>query len=67
MALVKRVIETTGLPLMVGAWSQAIFLLLALPPTIIVAWLSQKWIEQRLCGWLRALVRNQPRTVNLPT
>jgi peptidoglycan/LPS O-acetylase OafA/YrhL len=68
MALVKHVIETSGLPLTLGVWSQAAFLLLALPPTIVVAWISQKWIEQGLCGWLRRLARNQGRrAVDLPT
>ncbi len=67
MALVKRVMQTSGLPITLGVWSQAAFLLLALPPTIVVAWISQKWIEQGLCGYLRALVRNQGRAVDVPT
>jgi peptidoglycan/LPS O-acetylase OafA/YrhL len=67
MALVKHVIHMSGLPGTLGAWSQLAFLLLALPPTIVVAWLSQKWIEQRLCGWLRGLVRHHGRRVEQPT
>jgi peptidoglycan/LPS O-acetylase OafA/YrhL len=67
MALVKRVMQTSGLPITLGVWSQAAFLLLALPPTIVVAWISQKWIEQGLCGYLRALVRNQGRAIDVPT
>ena len=67
MAIVKHVIQTPGLPLTLGAWSQVAFLFLALPPTIVVAWLSQNWIEQDLCGWLRRVSRHQGRAVELPT
>ena len=67
MAVVKRVLQTSGLPSAVGIWSQAVFLLLALPPTIVVAWVSQKWIEQGLSGWLRTFARNPRHTVDAST
>lgn len=67
MAVVKRIIETSGLPSILGVWSQLSFFVLAFPLTIFVAWMSQKLIEQGVCGWLRSLARSPAHAVNQPT
>ena len=52
-AVVKHGMIMLGLVPILGAWSQAAFLILALPPTLLVAWISQRVLERGVSGWLR--------------
>jgi len=58
MATVKAVMEKIGAPALLGPWSQLAFGALSLPPTLIVAHVSQRWLELALTRWLR---RHGPR------
>lgn len=58
MATVKAVMERTGAPGALGAWSQVAFGAISLPPALIAAHLSQQWLELALTRWLR---RRGPR------
>ena len=43
-----------------GNGAQGLLLLLALPPTLATAHLSECFLERRLAVWLRARLRHQP-------
>jgi peptidoglycan/LPS O-acetylase OafA/YrhL len=53
MAIVKSGMVRTGLPELLGPWSQLAFFALSLPPTLIVSHWSQRWIEDRFTRRLR--------------
>lgn len=53
MALVKRGLDATDLWTMAGSLSQPLFFLIALPPTLFVSHLSQRYLEISATNWLR--------------
>ena len=58
MAVVKAAMLKAGAPALLGSWSQTVFGLASLPGALIVASLSQRWLEFGLTRWLR---RHGPR------
>lgn len=54
MAVVKRIMGELGLVDLAGQFSQPLFFLIALPPTLIVSALSQRYLEVGVTNWLRA-------------
>ena len=53
MSMVKHAMYATHLTTRLGASSQAGFLVLVIPPSLALAWLSQKTLERRVTPWLR--------------
>lgn len=58
MATVKAVMEKMDVPAALGPWSQLAFGALSLPPALVAAHVSQRWLEVGLTRWLR---RHGPR------
>jgi peptidoglycan/LPS O-acetylase OafA/YrhL len=54
MAVVKKSLYLSGAVAAVGPWSQLLFLLVALPPTLVVSRLSQIYLEGHATRWVRA-------------
>lgn len=61
LAAVKRGPVTSTLVHNVGAGGQLLLLMLALPSTLLVAFVSQQLIEKRFTRWLRGLVESRPK------
>ncbi len=53
MAIVKYAMKFLDIPNYLGEWSQLVFFILALPPTLIVSYLSKKFIEDKFTNALR--------------
>lgn len=68
MALVKAAMLKGGVAAAVGVWSQLVFALLALPPTLVVSHLSQIYIESKFSTWLHRKTSGNaatpPKTAN---
>lgn len=54
MAIVKHAMYASGLADSSGVWAQPLFFVLALPPTLIVSFISQRVVEVGATNWLRA-------------
>ena len=53
LGIVKVLMKAAGIPDLVGEWSQVVFFCLATPPSLVVAWLSQVFLERRVTTALR--------------
>jgi peptidoglycan/LPS O-acetylase OafA/YrhL len=53
MAVIKKAMYMSGVATIAGPWSQLLFLLLALPPTLMVSRLSQIWLEGHATRFIR--------------
>jgi peptidoglycan/LPS O-acetylase OafA/YrhL len=53
MSIVKHFMYVTHIVDRAGPFSQAAFFALALPPSLILAWISQITLEKRVTTWLR--------------
>jgi exopolysaccharide production protein ExoZ len=53
MAFVKLGLYKSGVVALAGNWSMPIFFALALPPSLALAWASQRVLEVRVTNWLR--------------
>lgn len=53
MAVVKHAMYVVHLPDHLGSWAQVAFLALSLPPSLALAWVSQRMLEKRVTVWLR--------------
>lgn len=53
LGVVKFAMTKLGLTAMAGDGAQLLFLILALPPSLMLGHLSQLWLEQRATAWLR--------------
>ncbi|MBB5685760.1 acyltransferase family protein [Sphingobium boeckii] len=60
MAIVKLAMHKSGLVEMIGPWSQIVFFILALGPSLVVSHVSQIVLEQRVTRWLRKLGHKRP-------
>lgn len=72
MSGVKTAMVRLGLPGMAGDASQVLLFALALPPSLLVADLSERWLERRTAVWLRARLhhpapRQPPARAALPS
>lgn len=56
MGIIKGGMYRVHLPDALGPWSQLTFLALSFPATLLVSWLSYRWIEGRLTRWIRDFV-----------
>lgn len=66
MGVVKAGIYKLHLDAIAGSSSQLLFFCLALPPALVVAWLSQRWIEVKLTAKLRAWLERTPQREHAP-
>ena len=53
LGVVKQAMSSTGIVTGSGEWAQIVLFLLALPPTLIVSALSQRYLEIGVTNWLR--------------
>lgn len=53
MAAVKKGMYVLDMPQQVGEWSQIVFFLLAVVPTLAVSRVSQHYLEHRMTNWIR--------------
>ena len=53
LAIIKAAMREVGLPGMLGDWSQLVFFCIAAPISLLLAHLSQVWLERRLTERLR--------------
>lgn len=65
MAIIKKGMYVSGLVEAVGPLSQLLFLLLALPPTLVISRLSQVYLEGHATRWMRGYA-NRKMTVAGP-
>jgi peptidoglycan/LPS O-acetylase OafA/YrhL len=65
MAIIKKGMYVSGLVETVGPLSQLLFLLLALPPTLVISRLSQVYLESHATRWMRGYA-NRKMTVAGP-
>ena len=63
MAIVKYGMRLFPIPAYAGEWSQVIFFAMSLPPTILVSYLSQKYIEDNFTNMLRHRAKISPHKV----
>lgn len=72
LGVVKRAMSSTGIVTGSGEWAQIVLFLLALPPTLIVSALSQRYLEIGATNWLRRRLiprkdGNHARTIGADT
>ncbi len=65
MSIVKHAMYVAHLPAKLGPLSQLVFLVLILPPSLGLAWISQLVLEKRLTRWLRRRLEPSRRGQNL--
>src|SRR6202012_3266803 len=53
MSMVKHAMYVTHVVDRAGPWAQAAFFVLALPPSLLLAWISQITLEKHVTTWLR--------------
>lgn len=53
MAIIKKAMYMSGVVALAGSWSQLLFLVLALPPALVVSRLSQIYLEGHVTRYLR--------------
>ena len=53
MSMIKHGMYAAGLPHRLGPASQITFFALSLSPSMLVAWISQRFLEKRVTVWLR--------------
>lgn len=53
MAVIKKAMYLSGVVVLAGPWSQLLFLVLALPPTLLVSRLSQIYLEGHATRYIR--------------
>lgn len=53
MAIAKKLFYMLGAPEMLGPWSQLVFFIVVLPPTLVVSYFSQRVLELGVTNWLR--------------
>ncbi|MHB8285708.1 MAG: acyltransferase family protein [Caulobacteraceae bacterium] len=53
MSMIKHLMYKLSLPAHLGASSQLAFLVFSLPPSLLLAWGSQRILEKRVTTWLR--------------
>lgn len=63
MAVIKATMLRAGLAQFAWPWSQVLFLLLALPPSLVVSDLSQRVLERALGRWLRRRAHHRTAAV----
>ncbi|WP_082675587.1 acyltransferase family protein [Aureimonas ureilytica] len=66
MALVKAGLKGTGLLAIAGSLSQLLLFLAALPPSIVVAHASQRWLERDLTHFIRRKLRREAQVSARP-
>ena len=66
MAVVKAGLKATGLFTVAGTLSQLLLFLVALPPSIVVAHASQRWLERDLTHFIRSKLRREAQAPALP-
>ena len=60
MSGVKTILLRAGTLQASGAWAQTLFLLAALPPSLMVSHVSQRVLERRFAVWLRRRLHHTP-------
>lgn len=53
LGTVKDIMRKLGLPELLGGWAQPVFLLIVLPPCLIIAAASARLLERKVTGFLR--------------
>jgi hypothetical protein len=67
MALAKRLLLTINIADHAGPFSQLAFFCLALPPTLVIAALSQNYLERRSGKFLHTQLQKYPALIGLPS
>ena len=60
MSILKQGMLRSGLAVAAGPAAQLLFLVLALPPSILVAWASQRALERGAGAWMRRRLHHRP-------
>ena len=55
MAVAKNFLVATGAAELAGEAAQLVFFVIALPPSLVLAFLSQRWLEKELTAFLRTI------------
>ncbi len=63
MSIIKQEMQRSGLVGVVGPASQIVFLVLSLPPSLVIGWLSQRILERTVGNWLRRRVHHRASLV----
>jgi len=63
MSFIKQEMLNSGLVEIAGRTSQLLFFVFSLPPSLIVAWFSQRILERKVGGWLRRKLRHRASLV----
>ncbi|MHB8286337.1 MAG: acyltransferase family protein, partial [Caulobacteraceae bacterium] len=68
MSIIKHFMYRLSLPAHLGGASQLVFLILSFPPSLALAWASQRVLEKRVTLWLRRQLEHRlaPRDIHAP-
>ncbi len=64
MSIIKQSMLRSGLVAVAGPTSQMLFLVLSLPPAILIGWVSQRLLERGVGAWLRRRLHHRASLVS---
>jgi peptidoglycan/LPS O-acetylase OafA/YrhL len=56
LGITKHVLNTSGLIRLAGPWAQVLLAVAAMPPSLVLSYISQKTLEVQITRWLKSLL-----------